>query len=71
MQIYFMVIVFYCTNFGHKVTDRRDHGRNFQERKYYVVPHNIECYKFHNYGNISHDCRNMMNTSMKENIEGK
>jgi hypothetical protein len=30
-------------------------------------PYNIECYKFHNYGHIAHDCRSMMKSSMKEN----
>jgi len=34
-----------------------------------VVPHNIECYKCHNYGNIARNCRSMMDTSMKENID--
>jgi hypothetical protein len=34
-----------------------------------VAPYNIECYKFHNYGHIAHDCRSMMDTSMKENID--
>jgi hypothetical protein len=34
-----------------------------------VAPHNIECYKFHNYGHIARDCRSMIDTSMKENID--
>jgi hypothetical protein len=34
-----------------------------------VTPYNIECYKFHNYGHIAHDCRSMMDTSMKENTD--
>jgi hypothetical protein len=34
----------------------------------YVAPHDIECYKFHNYGNIAHDCRHMMYTSLKKNV---
>ena len=32
-------------------------------------PKNIECYKCHNYGHIAHDCRSMMDTCMKENID--
>jgi hypothetical protein len=58
---------FYCANFGHKVTDCKDYGRNVQERNDYVAPHNIECYKFHNYGHTARDCRSMIDTSMKEN----
>ena len=69
MQISFMVIFFYCTNFGHKVADCRDYKINVQERNVYVAPRNIECYKCHNYGHIAHDCRSMMNTSMKKNID--
>ena len=34
-----------------------------------MAPHNIECYKCHNYGHITHNCRNMMDTSVKENID--
>jgi hypothetical protein len=30
---------------------------------------NIECYKFHNYGNIVSDCISMIDTSMKENTD--
>jgi hypothetical protein len=44
---------FYCTNFGHKVADCRAYERNVQARNAYVAPHNIECYKFHNYGHIA------------------
>jgi hypothetical protein len=36
-----------------------------------VTPYNIECYKFHNYGNIARDYRIMMDTSMKEKIDIK
>jgi hypothetical protein len=36
-----------------------------------VAPYNIECYKCQNYGHIAHDCRSMMYTSMKENIDIK
>jgi hypothetical protein len=32
-----------------------------------VAPYNIECYKCDNYGHIARDCRNMIDTSMKEN----
>jgi hypothetical protein len=60
---------FYCTNFGHKVAYCRDYKRIFQERNGYVSPCNIECYKCHNYGHIAHDCRSMIDTSMKENID--
>ena len=60
---------FYCTTFGHKVADCRDYKRNVQERSSYVAPCNIECYKFHNYGHISSDCRSMIDTSMKKNID--
>ena len=34
-----------------------------------MAPHDIECYKCHNYGHIAHDCRSMIDTSMKENID--
>ena len=68
MQIYFMVIFFYCTNFGHKVADCRDY-KNVQARNAYVAPHNIECYKFHNYGHIAHHCRSVIDTSMKDNTD--
>jgi hypothetical protein len=34
-----------------------------------VATRNIECYKCHNYGHITSDCRSMINTSMKENID--
>jgi hypothetical protein len=60
---------FYCTNFGHKVADCRDYKRNFQARSAYVAAHNIECCKYHKYGHIASDCRSMIDTSMKENID--
>jgi hypothetical protein len=34
-----------------------------------VVARKIKCYKFHNYGHIASDCRSMIDTSMKENID--
>jgi hypothetical protein len=34
-----------------------------------VNPYKIECYKCHNYGHVARDCRSMMDTSMKENID--
>jgi hypothetical protein len=60
---------FYCTKFGHKVADCRDYKINVQEINSYVAPHNIECYKCHNYGHIAHDCRSMIDNSMKENTD--
>jgi hypothetical protein len=59
MQIYFEHKVAYC----------RDYKRNVQARNAYVAPRNIECYKCHNYGHISSDCRSMIDTSMKENTD--
>jgi hypothetical protein len=59
----------YCTNFGHKVTYYRDYKINVQADRAYVVAHNIECYKCHNYGHIASDRRSMINTSMKENTD--
>jgi hypothetical protein len=56
---------FYCTNFGHKVADCKDYKRNVLERNAYVDPRNIECYKCHNYGHITHDYRSIIDTSMK------
>jgi hypothetical protein len=60
---------FCCTNFGHKVTDYRDHKINVQARSVYVAACKIECYKCHNYGHIASDCRSMIDTSMKENTD--
>ena len=34
-----------------------------------MAPHDIECYKCHNYGHIARGCISMMNTSMKENTD--
>jgi ATP-dependent protease HslVU (ClpYQ) ATPase subunit len=36
-----------------------------------VSPHNIECYKFHNYGHIAQNCRSVVNPPMKENIDDR
>ena len=36
-----------------------------------MAPRDIECYKCHNYGNIVCDCRSVIDTSMKENIDVK
>jgi hypothetical protein len=36
-----------------------------------VAPHNIECYKCHNYGHIARNCRSVINTPMKENIDDR
>jgi hypothetical protein len=60
---------FYCTNFGHKVAYCWDYKINVQAINAYVAPHNIECYKCHNYGHIAHNCRSVIDTSMKENID--
>jgi hypothetical protein len=60
---------FYCTNFGHKVTNCRDYKIYVQEINSYVAPCNIEYYKFHNYGHIASDYRSMIHTSMKDNID--
>jgi hypothetical protein len=60
---------FICTNFGHKAVDCRAYGRNIQTSNTYEAPHNIECYKFHNYGHIAQNCRSMIEPSMKENID--
>jgi hypothetical protein len=43
--------------------------RNIQARNNYVAPHNIECYKCHNYGHIARNCRSIIKPSMKENID--
>jgi hypothetical protein len=66
---FFYVHCFYCTNFGHKVADCKDYNRNVQARNYYVAPRNIEFYKCHNYGQIASDCRSMIDTTMKKNID--
>jgi hypothetical protein len=45
------------------------YGRSVQERDDCVKPHNIECYKFHNYGHTTQNCRSVMEPSIKENID--
>jgi hypothetical protein len=60
---------FNCTKFGHKVIDCRAYERNDQARNVYVAPHNIECYKCHNYGHIARNCISMIKPPMKENID--
>jgi hypothetical protein len=60
---------FYCTNFGNKFVDCREYGRNVQTINTYVDPHNIVCYKCHNYGHMALDSISMMDTSMKKNID--
>jgi hypothetical protein len=60
---------FYCTNFGRKVADGRDYERNVQTINTYVAPHNIECYKCHNYGHIYCYCKSIMDTSLRKNID--
>jgi cell division septum initiation protein DivIVA len=52
-QSFFLGHCFTCNNFGHKVVNCRAYGRNVQARDAYVPPHNIECYKCHNYGHIA------------------
>jgi hypothetical protein len=63
---FFYGICFYCNNFGHKVVDCRAYKRNVQKINAYVSPHNIECYKCHNYVHISQKCRSMIVPTMKE-----
>jgi hypothetical protein len=69
MQIYFMVIVFIVVIFDIKMQIASKDCKNVQAINAYVVPHNIQCYKCHNYGHISSDCRSMIDTSMKENTD--
>jgi hypothetical protein len=68
-QSFFPGDCFTYNNFAHKAVDCRAYGRNVQARDVYVPPYNIECYKCHNYGNVSCDCRSMMKPSMKENTD--
>jgi hypothetical protein len=68
-QSFFLGYCFNCNNFGHKVVYCRSYGRNVQARYVYVLPHNIECYKFHNHGHITHDFRSMMKYPLKENSD--
>jgi hypothetical protein len=66
--IFFYGHCFKCTNFWHKVVNCRMYEINVQERDAYVAPHNMECYKFHNYGHISQNHRSMIEPFMKECI---
>jgi hypothetical protein len=34
-----------------------------------MAPHDIECYKCNNYGHIARDCRRIMDTSLRKNID--
>jgi len=62
---------FNSTNFGHKFVDCRSYGINDEVRNDYVAPHNIECYKFHNYGHIAQNCRLLIKPSVKENTNDR
>jgi hypothetical protein len=42
---------------------------NINENNFGSLSNEVECYKFHKYGHINHDCRSMMDTSIKENID--
>jgi hypothetical protein len=42
---------------------------NRNENSFGSLRNEVECYKCHNYGYISRNCRSMMDTSMKENID--
>jgi hypothetical protein len=44
---------FKCTNFEHKTMNFKTYEINVQERDSYVGPHDIECYKFYNYGHTT------------------
>jgi hypothetical protein len=54
---------------NNNIVDCRDYKRNVHERSAYVVARNIECYKCHNYGHTTSDCRSMIDTFMKENTD--
>jgi hypothetical protein len=47
------------------------YGRNVQVSSVYVAPHNIECYKCHNYGHIAQNCKRVIEPSMKENNDNR
>ena len=53
------------------VANCNDYEINFQTKKSYVAPHDIECYKCHNYGHIVHDCRSTINPPMIENTHDR
>jgi hypothetical protein len=62
-----MVIVFIVLNLDIRLSYWRAYGINVQAINVYVAPHNIECYIFHNYGHTTHDCRSMMDISLRKN----
>jgi hypothetical protein len=65
-----MVIVFIVLNFD---ISCRLHGlwNKYPIKKCVCAPHNIECYKCHNYGHIFCHCKSMMDNYMKENTDIK
>jgi len=65
IKIYFRVIVL-RNNFGHKVVDCKAYGRNVQASSACVSPHNIECYKCHNYRHMARNLKSMIDPSIKE-----
>jgi hypothetical protein len=42
---------------------------NRNQNSFGSLSNEVECYKCHNYGHIARDCRSMMDTSMRENID--
>jgi hypothetical protein len=68
-----------CEKLEHKVVSLRKSLRNSQVpkelkkllRNASVATHNTECYKFHNYGHITHDCRSIIDTYMIEKTDIK
>jgi hypothetical protein len=65
----FYVHCFNCTNFGHKFLNCKAYQINDQTRNNYVIPHNIECYKCHNYVHIDQNFRRRIKPLIKENID--
>jgi hypothetical protein len=66
--IFFMVIIFIVLILDIRLQIVRIIKEMFKQEMF-VAPRNIECYKCHNYGHIVSDCRSMIDTSMKENID--